>query len=163
MFAKHGIELAPVDDTMLMSFDLDAGRHGHGMDELAKLHFEHECLSFKVVCGTGKNQITFDKVPLDRATEYAAEDADITLRLWLRLKPRIAAENVARVYETVDKPLVRVVGCMEREGVKVDRDYLAELSKTFATAIASLEERVYEAACGPFQIGSTQQLGQVLY
>ncbi|WP_114227461.1 MULTISPECIES: DNA polymerase I [Sphingomonas] len=163
MFAKHGIEAGPVDDTMLMSFDLDAGRQGHGMDELAKLHFEHECLSFKAVCGTGKNQITFDKVPLDRATEYAAEDADITLRLWQRLKPRIAAENVARVYESVDKPLVRVVGCMEREGVKVDRDYLAELSKTFATEIASLEERVYEAACGPFQIGSTQQLGQVLY
>ena len=163
MFARQGIELAPVDDTMLMSFDLDAGRQGHGMDELAKLHFEHECLSFKTVCGTGKAQITFDKVPLDRATEYAAEDADITLRLWQRLKPRVAAENVARVYETVDKPLVRVVGCMEREGVKVDRDYLAELSKTFATEIASLEERVYEAACGPFQIGSTQQLGQVLY
>ncbi|URD60241.1 DNA polymerase I [Sphingomonas sp. KRR8] len=163
MFAKHGIELSPVDDTMLMSFDLDAGRSGHGMDELAKLHFEHECLSFKAVCGTGKNQITFDKVPLDRATEYAAEDADITLRLWQRLKPRIAAENVTRVYESVDKPLVRVVGCMEREGVKVDREYLAELSKTFATEIASLEERVYEAACGPFQIGSTQQLGQVLY
>ncbi|WP_205479792.1 DNA polymerase I [Sphingomonas arenae] len=165
IFFKHGISVAPLDDTMLMSFALDAGRGvgGHGLDELAKQHFEHECLSFKAVCGTGKNQITFDKVPLAQATEYAAEDADITLRLWQRLKPRIAVENVARVYETVDKPLVPVIACMERHGVKVDRDYLAQLSRDFATEIASLEERVYEAACGPFQIGSTQQLGQVLY
>ncbi|HET9811121.1 MAG TPA: DNA polymerase I [Sphingomicrobium sp.] len=163
MFDKAGIEVAPVDDTMILSFDLDAGLHGHGLDELAKLHFEHECIPFKAVCGTGKSQITFDKVPLDRATEYAAEDADITLRLWLRLKPRIARDNVARVYERVDKPLVAVIGRMERRGVKVDRDYLARLSREFADEIARLEERIYEAACGPFTIGSPQQLGQVLY
>ena len=163
MLAKHGIEMAPVDDTMIMSFDLDAGRFGHGMDELAKLHFSHECLPFKALCGVGKNQITFDKVPLPQATEYAAEDADITLRLWHRLKPRIAAEGAARVYEMVDRPLVDVVARMERRGVQVDRAYLAELSKTFAEEIASLETRVYEAACGPFTIGSPQQLGQVLY
>jgi DNA polymerase-1 len=165
IFYKHGITVAPLDDTMLMSFALDAGRGvgGHGMDELARQHFEHECLPFKSVCGTGKNQITFDKVPLPQATEYAAEDADVTLRLWHRLKPRLAAENVTRVYELVDKPLVPVIACMERHGVKVDRDYLAKLSSDFAAEIASLEEQVYEAACGPFQIGSTQQLGQVLY
>jgi DNA polymerase-1 len=165
IFFKHGISVAPIDDTMLMSFALDAGRgvSGHGMDELAKQHFEHECLPFKSVCGTGKSQITFDKVPLPQATEYAAEDADITLRLWQRLKPRLAAENVTRVYELVDKPLVPVIACMERHGVKVDRDYLAQLSRDFAAEIASLEERVFEAAQGPFQIGSTQQLGQVLY
>ena len=163
MLAKHGIEMAPVDDTMIMSFDLDAGHFGHGMDELAKLHFSHECLPFKALCGVGKNQITFDKVPLPQATEYAAEDADITLRLWHRLKPRIAAEGAARVYEMVDRPLVDVVARMERRGVQVDRAYLAELSKTFAEEIASLETRVYEAACGPFTIGSPQQLGQVLY
>ena len=92
MFDKHGIAVAPVDDTMLLSYDLDAGRHNHGLDDLAKLHFDHECVSFKSVCGVGAKQITFDKVPLPQATEYAAEDADITLRMWRRLKPRVAAE-----------------------------------------------------------------------
>jgi DNA polymerase-1 len=163
MFAKAGIEVAPYDDTLVMSFDLDAGRSGHGMDELAKTHFEHECLTFKSLCGVGKNQITFDKVPLDLATEYAAEDADITLRMWQRLKPRMAVEGVARVYEMVDRPLVATIARMEQRGVKVDRDYLAKLSGTFATEIAKLEEQVYEAAEGPFTIGSPQQLGAVLY
>jgi DNA polymerase-1 len=102
-------------------------------------------------------------VPLGPATEYAAEDADITLRLWLRLKPRLAAEGVGRVYERVDRPLVPVISRMERRGVTVDRDYLAKLSGEFGEEIARLEERVYEAACGPFTIGSPQQLGEVLY
>jgi DNA polymerase-1 len=164
MFDKAGIDVAPVDDTMVMSFDLDAGRSfGHGLDELAKLHFDHECISFKQVCGSGKSQITFDKVPLPQATEYAAEDADIALRLWLRLKPRLAQENVSRVYDRVDKPLVPVIGRMERRGIKVDRDYLAKLSRDFSDEIAKLEERIYESACGPFTIGSPQQLGEVLY
>jgi len=163
MFAKAGIEVAPYDDTLVMSFDLDAGRSGHGMDELAKTHFEHECIAFKSLCGVGRNQITFDKVPIDAATEYAAEDADITLRLWQRLKPRMATEGVTRVYEMVDRPLVATIARMEQRGVKVDRDYLAKLSGTFATEIAKLEEQVYEAAQGPFTIGSPQQLGLVLY
>ncbi|WP_118858069.1 DNA polymerase I [Sphingomonas mesophila] len=163
MFAKAGIRLGPYDDTLVMSFDLDAGRSGHGLDELAKTWFEHECIAFKSVCGTGQKQITFDKVPLPQATEYAAEDADICLRLWQRLKPRLAAEGTTQVYETVDRPLVATIGGMEREGVKVDRDYLAQLSKTFSEEIARLEEQVYEAACGPFTIGSPQQLGQVLF
>ena len=93
MFDKEGIAVAPVDDTMLLSFDFDAGRHNHGLDELAKLHFDHECIAFKSVCGVGAKQITFDKVPLPQATEYAAEDADITLRMWQRLKPRVAARR----------------------------------------------------------------------
>jgi DNA polymerase-1 len=165
MFDKAGIDVAPVDDTMVMSFDLDAGRHGfvHNLGELARLHFDHECISFKQLCGTGAKQVTFDKVPLGPATEYAAEDADIALRLWLRLKPRIAGENVARVYERIDKPLVPVIGRMERRGVKVDRDYLAKLSAEFSRDIQSLEEQVYAAAGGPFTIGSPQQLGKVLY
>ena len=163
MFAKAGIIVAPYDDTLVMSFDLDAGRSGHGMDELAKTHFEHECISFKSVCGVGKSQITFDKVPLDIATEYAAEDADITLRLWQRLKPRVAAEGVSRVYEMVDRPLVATIARMEQRGIQVDRAYLAKLSGTFATEIAKLEEQVYAAAEGPFTIGSPQQLGAVLY
>ena len=163
MFAKAGIDVAPYDDTLVMSFDLDAGRSNHGLDELADIHFDHECISFKSVCGTGAKQISFDKVPLDAATEYAAEDADICLRLWQRLKPRLAAESSTRVYEMVDRPLVATVGRMERRGVKVDRDYLAQLSRTFATGIAELEQKVYEAADGPFTIGSPQQLGAVLY
>jgi DNA polymerase-1 len=163
MFAKAGIEVAPYDDTLVMSFDLDAGRSNHGLDELADIHFDHECISFKSVCGTGAKQISFDKVPLDAATEYAAEDADICLRLWQRLKPRLAAEGSTRVYEMVDRPLVATVGRMERRGVKVDRDYLAQLSRTFAAGIAELEQKVYEAADGPFTIGSPQQLGAVLY
>ena len=164
MFHKAGIDVAPMDDTMVMSFDLDAGRSfGHGLEELAKLHFNHECITFKQVCGTGQKQITFDKVTLGPATEYAAEDADLALRLWLRLKPRIAQENVARVYERVDKPLVSVLGRMERRGIKVDRDYLARLSAEFGSDILGLEEKIYEAACGPFTIGSPQQLGEVLY
>ena len=164
MFHKAGIDTAPVDDTMVISFDLDAGRSfGHGLEELAKIHFDHECIPFKQLCGTGAKQITFDKVPLGPATEYAGEDADIALRLWLRLKPRLAAENAARVYERVDKPLVSVIGRMERRGIKVDRDYLARLSSEFSRDIQALEEKIYAAACGPFTIGSPQQLGEVLY
>lgn len=164
MFDKAGIDVAPIDDTMVMSFDLDAGKSfGHGLDELAKAHFDHECIPFKQLCGSGAKQISFDKVALGPATEYAGEDADIALRLWLRLKPRIAQENAARVYERVDKPLVPVIARMERRGIKVDRDYLARLSAEFGRDIQSLEERIYEAACGPFTIGSPQQLGQVLY
>ena len=127
---------------MVMSFDLDAGKSfGHGLDELAKAHFDHECMTYKSLCGTGAKQITFDKVPLGPATEYAGEDADITLRLWLRLQPRLAEENVARVYERVDKPLVPVISRMERRGIKVDRDYLARLSAEFGRDIQSLEEK----------------------
>ncbi len=163
MFAKAGIEIAPYDDTLVMSFDLDAGRSGHGLDELAKTHFEHECISFKSVCGTGQKQISFDQVPLDAATEYAAEDADICLRLWQRLKPRMTVEGLTGVYQMVDRPLVATVGRMERRGIKVDRDYLAKLSGTFAVEIAKLEGQVYEAAEGPFTIGSPQQLGAVLF
>ena len=164
MFHKAGIDVGPVDDTMVISFDLDAGRSfGHGLEELAKLHFDHQCIPFKQLCGIGQKQITFDKVALGPATEYAGEDADICLRLWLRLQPRLAQENVARVYERVDKPLVGVIGRMERRGIKVDRDYLARLSAEFSRDIQSLEEKIYEAACGPFTIGSPQQLGDVLY
>jgi DNA polymerase-1 len=163
IFAKAGITVAPYDDTLVMSFDLDAGRSGHGLDELAKTHFEHECIAFKTICGVGRKQITFDKVPLDVATEYAAEDADITLRLWQRLKPRMGVEGVARVYEMVDRPLVATIARMEQRGIKVDCDYLAKLSGTFATEIAKLEEQVFEAAEGPFTIGSPQQLGLVLF
>ena len=163
MFRREGIDLTPYDDTMLLSYDLDAGLGGHGMDDLAKRHLDHACIEFKAVCGTGKNQVSFDKVALDRATEYAAEDADVTLRLWRRLKPRLAREGATRVYELVDRPLVPVVAEMERAGVLVDRGALARLSAEFGQDIQRLEAEVHAAAGGPFTIGSPKQLGDVLF
>jgi DNA polymerase-1 len=163
MFRRSGIDVTPYDDTMLLSYDLDAGLGGHGMDDLAKRHLDHTCIAFKDVCGTGKNQVTFDKVPLDRATEYAAEDADVTLRLWQRLKPRLAPEAATRVYELVDRPLVPVVAEMERAGILVDRQQLHRLSTEFGEEILRLEGVIHEAAGGPFTIGSPKQLGEVLF
>ncbi|WP_294392472.1 DNA polymerase I [uncultured Sphingomonas sp.] len=163
MFRRAGIDVAPYDDTMILSYDLDAGLGGHGMDDLAKRHLDHACIAFKDVCGTGKNQISFDRVPLDRATEYAAEDADVTLRLWKRLKPRLAQEAATRVYELVDRPLVPVVAEMERAGILVDREELHRLSTQFGDEIVRLEAAVHDAAGGPFTIGSPKQLGEVLF
>jgi DNA polymerase-1 len=164
VFAVRGIEVAPLDDTLVMSFNLDAGGlNSHAMDDLAKKHLDHDCLTFKEVCGSGAKAISFDKVPLDRATEYAAEDADVTLRLWKRFRTRLPHERVVRVYETVDRPLVGVVARMEREGVLVDRDELASLSKEFQAQIAALEERICGEAGCTFTIGSPQQLGEVLF
>ena len=163
MFRRSGIDVCPYDDTMILSFDLDAGKHGHGMDELCELHVGHCPIAFKDVCGTGKSQISFDKVDLARATEYAAEDADITLRLWQKLKPRLAREAATRVYELVDRPLVPVVAEMERAGIRVDREELARLSAEFAAQITVLEGEIHALAGGPFTIGSPKQLGDVLF
>ena len=162
---RHGIEIAPYDDTIVMSFDLDAGQSlaGHGMDEAAKTHLNHTCISFKEVVGTGKSQISFAEVPLPRATEYAAEDADVTLRLWKRFKTRIANEGANRVYELVDRPLVGVIAGMEHQGIKVDREHLSRLSAEFTAGIAALETEIHEIAGQPFAIGSTQQLGAILF
>ena len=160
---RSGISVAPIDDTMVMSFDLDAGKHNHGMDELALLHFGHRCIAFKDVCGTGKSQISFNQVQMKEATRYAAEDADVTLRLWHWLKPRLSAEKVTRVYERVDRPLVPVLAQMEREGIKVDRQELARMSADFATGIASLEIEIHALAGQPFAVGSPKQLGEILF
>ncbi|HEX8262377.1 MAG TPA: DNA polymerase, partial [Allosphingosinicella sp.] len=164
VFDRRGIKVAPVDDSLVMSFDLDAGGlNSHSMDDLAKKHLDHECIAYKDVCGSGQKQIKFNQVPLDRATEYAAEDADVTLRLWTRFKNRLPHERVQRVYELVDRPLVPVVARMEREGVKVDREELNKLSQEFQTQIAALEERICGEAGCQFTIGSPQQLGEVLF
>ena len=162
---RHGVEIAPYDDTIVMSFDLDAGQSlaGHGMDEAARVHLNHQCISFKEVVGTGKSQISFAEVPLPRATEYAAEDADVTLRLWKRFKTRVANEGASRVYELVDRPLVGVIARMEHRGIKVDRDALSKLSAEFTAGIAALESEIHEIAGQPFAIGSTQQLGAILF
>ncbi len=160
---RAGVDVTPYDDTMLLSYALDAGKNGHGMDELCNLHLSHCPIPFKDVCGTGKSQITFDKAPLDRATCYAAEDADVTLRLWRRLKPRLAREGATRVYEMVDRPLVPVVTEMERAGIRVDREELARLSADYAREILRLEGEIHAVAGRPFTIGSPKQLGEVLF
>ena len=169
VMARYGIAVAPLDDTMVMSFDLDAGRGedgiggGHGMDELAARHLGHTTLAFKDVCGTGKKAIPFGEVPLDRATEYAGEDADVTWRLHALLRSRLSSEGATRVYERVDRPLVPVVAQMERHGIKVDRERLASLSATFAAEIAKLEGEIHTLAGQEFTIGSPKQLGEILF
>ncbi|MEO1487933.1 MAG: DNA polymerase I [Pseudomonadota bacterium] len=168
VLARCGIDVHPIDDTMVISFDLDAGRGegmggGHGMDELSQRHLMHTPLAFKDVCGTGKKAIPFNEVPLDRATEYAAEDADVTLRLYQMLKPRLSAEGGTRIYERVDRPLIGVVAGMEREGIKVDRARLAKLSEEFATETAKLEGEIHAIAGQEFAVGSPKQLGEILF
>ncbi len=163
------IDVAPIDDTMIISFDLDAGRSedgiggGHGMDELATRHLGHTTLAFKDICGTGKKAIPFGEVPLDRATAYAAEDAEVTWRLHALLKPRLATEGGTRVYQRVDRPLIPVVAQMERHGIKVDRQRLAKLSEDFATEIARIEGEIFQLTGEQFTIGSPKQLGDVLF
>jgi len=163
VLGERGIAVGPHDDTIVMSFDLDAGLHGHGMDELAATHLSHSCIAFKDVVGTGKTQRGFHEVDLASATRYAAEDADVTLRLWKRFKARLPAEGSTRVYEMVDRPLIPVIARMERQGVKVDRERLAALSAEFQGQIAELELKVHELAGGPFTVGSPKQLGDVLF
>jgi len=160
-----GINVAPFDDTIVMSFDLEAGMGlgGHGMDEAAKVHLGHECISFKDVAGTGKKQISFAEVSLDKATEYAAEDAEVTYRLWQIFKPRLHQSGVTRVYELVDRPLVPVIAGMEWAGVKVSREYLSRLSGEFGEGLASLETEIHEMAGQSFTIGSPKQLGEILF
>tara|TARA_R110001583_G_scaffold96819_4_gene241486 strand:- start:6513 stop:9353 length:2841 start_codon:yes stop_codon:yes gene_type:complete len=163
IFARYGIDVAPIDDTMVLSYVLDGTSHGHGMDELADLHLDYKTIKFADVAGSGKKQITFDQVPLDKALDYAAEDADITLRLHRLLKPRIAQEHMASVYETLDRPLVPVLAKMEGIGVKVDADILRHLSSDFATRMAVLEKTIHEMAGEPFNLGSPKQLGEILF
>ncbi len=160
---RFGIHITPLDDTMLMSYALDAGKGGNGMDELAGRHLGHTCIKFKDVAGSGKSQITFDKVPVDKATEYAAEDADVTLRLWQILKPRLAAESMTTVYETLERPLVTVLTQMEHHGVKVERQVLSRLSGEFAQTMESLETEIHNLAEEKFNIASPKQLGEILF
>ncbi|PCI46751.1 MAG: DNA polymerase I [Alphaproteobacteria bacterium] len=163
ILSKHGIHISPLDDTMLISYVLDAGVHHHGMDELAKLHLDHDCIPFKEICGTGKNKITFDKVPIDKATDYAAEDADITGRLHRLLKPRLADEGMTTVYETLDRPLAAVLAGMEKEGILVDRAMLHRLSNDFAERLGVLETEIHGLAGREFNIASPKQLGEILF
>jgi DNA polymerase-1 len=163
IFARVGIALGPIDDTMLLSYVLDAGMHGHGMDELARLHLDYETIKFSQVVGSGKARVTFDYVPLDKALNYAAEDADITWRLHRALKPRLLATQLVTVYETMERPLVPILTEMERAGIKVDGDTLRRQSNDFAQRAKELELEIHDLAGRSFTIGSPKQLGEILF
>jgi DNA polymerase-1 len=163
VLSRYGIKVGPIEDTMLISYVLEAGLHGHGMDELAKLWLNHEPISFKQVAGAGKAQKSFKHVPLDPATCYAAEDADVTLRLWLTLKPRLAREGLLTVYETLERPMPAVLARMECEGVRIDPDTLRRLSQDFSVRMVELEAKAHGLAGRPFNLGSPKQIGDVLF
>jgi DNA polymerase-1 len=163
VMARHSIEIAPIDDTMLMSYVLDAGRGAHGMDPMAEQFLGHHTVRYGEVAGTGKRHIGFANVEIDKATEYAAEDADVTLRLWKVLKPRLVAEHMVTVYETLERPLVAVLARMERRGISIDRQVLSRLSGDFAQRAMGLEEEIRQLAGEPLNPGSPKQLGDILF
>lgn len=163
VFAQCGIQLRSIDDTMLISYVLDAGRSPHGMDPLSERWLGHTPISFGEVAGTGKNQVSFDQVSIEKATEYAAEDADVTLRLWLALKPRLAAERMSAVYETLERPMVNVLSRMEQRGITIDRQVLSRLSGDFAQTAARLESEIRDLAGEPVNPGSPKQLGDIMF
>jgi DNA polymerase-1 len=163
VLSRYGIEVAPIDDTMLISYVLEAGLHHHGMDELSALWLNHKPIPFKQVAGAGKTQKSFKHVALAPATAYAAEDADVTLRLHRLLRPRLAREHLLNVYETLERPMPPVLARMECEGVKVDPDRLRQLSQDFSMRMAELEARAQELAGRPFNLGSPRQIGDVLF
>ncbi|PPR64543.1 MAG: DNA polymerase I [Alphaproteobacteria bacterium MarineAlpha4_Bin2] len=163
VLSHYGVGIYPIDDTMLLSFVLDGGRNGHGMDTLAESHLNMATVKYKDVVGSGKKQVTFDYVSLEAARDYAAEDADVTLRLHQTLKPRLVQERMATVYETIERPLVPVVAAMEKEGIGVDPEKLRALSRDFTQRLAGLEAEVHELAGEEFNIGSPKQLGGILF
>ncbi len=163
IFARLDIDVAPIDDTMLMSYAMNAGKHNHGMDTLSDRYLGHTPIPIKPLLGTGKSAITFDRVPVDEAVKYAAEDADITLRLWQQFKPQLHVNKVTTVYETMERPLVPVLAQMERNGIKVDRDTLSRMSNAFAQKMAGLEAEIQDMAGRPFNVGSPKQLGEILF
>jgi DNA polymerase-1 len=163
IFALLGIEVAPIDDTMLMSGAMNAGLHNHGMDELSERYLGHLPIPIKSLLGSGKAAVTFDRVPVPDAVRYAAEDADVTLRLWEAFRPQLHRARVTTVYETLERPLVAVLARMEMAGIKVDRDTLSRMSNAFAQKMAGLEAEIQEMAGRPFNVGSPKQLGEVLF
>lgn len=163
VLGQQGLAVDPIDDSMVVSYVLDSVRHGHGMDELAKRHLNHDTIKYEDVCGSGKSQITFERVALDRALAYAAEDADITLRLYQLLKPRLREQGLLAVHETLERPLIPVLALMEKNGIMVDAAHLKALSVDFAKRMAELEEAIHRLAGRPFNVASPKQLGEVLF
>ena len=163
VFQRYGVEIGPVDDTMLISFVLDAGRNNHGMDELAERHLGQKTIKFSDVAGSGAKQVSFDKVPLDKARDYAAEDADVTMQLWAHLKPRLVPEHMTTMYETIERPLIPVLLDMETAGIKVDATKLKGLSTDFEKRLGELEGEIHKIAGREFNVGSPKQLGEILF
>jgi len=163
VLSRYDVAVSPVDDTMVLSYVLESGLHGHGMDELARLHLGQETIKFKDVAGSGKAQVTFDHVELDKALDYAAEDADVTMKLFKMLKPRLATGHMVTVYETLERALIPVLVKMERQGIKVDATELKRLSDDFAKRLGDLEVEIHELAGEAFNIGSPKQLGEILF
>ena len=163
IFARVGVDITPIDDTMLMSYAMNAGLHNHGMDGLSERYLNHKPIEIKSLLGTGKSAITFDRVPIEDAVKYAAEDADITLRLWQLFKPQLHQKRVTTVYETLERPLVPVLAQMERTGIKVDRDTLSRMSNAFSQKMAGLEAELYELAGREFNVQSPAQVGGILF
>ena len=163
IFARNDISVAPIDDTMLISYALNGGLHRHGMDTLSERYLNHTPIPIKTLLGAGKSAITFDRVPIDEAAPYAAEDADVTLRLWKLLKPRLSSERLTTVYETMERPLIPVLAKMEMTGIKVDRDHLSRMSNNFAQKMAGLEDEIHTLAGSNFNVGSPKQLGEILF
>jgi DNA polymerase I len=163
MFAQGGISLRNCDDAQLMSYALDAGRNAHGLDTLAELWLGHATLTHGELIGSGKNKLSFDQVAIDRATAYSAEHADVILRLWRVLKPRLVAERMTAVYETLERPLVSVLARMERRGISIDRQVLSRLSGDFAQTAARVEAELQELAGEPINVGSPKQIGDILF
>jgi len=163
VFLRHGVRIAPIDDTMLLSFVLDGGKNGHGMDELAELHLGVATIKFSDVAGSGVKQMSFDRVPIDKARDYAAEDADVTMQLWLTLKPRAADERMTTMYERIERPLIPVLVDMERAGIKVDATELKRLSADFERRMAEYEAEAHKLAGKSFNVNSPKQLGEILF
>ncbi|MDS9468545.1 DNA polymerase I [Paracoccus sp. MBLB3053] len=163
ILARLGIRMASVEDTMLMSYSLNAGSHNHGMDELAELYLGHKCVPIKDLIGSGKSQINFAQVPIDKAAEYAAEDAEVTWRLWHRFRPELSREHVATSYELLERPMINVLAQMEMTGIRVDVGHLQRMSSAFAQKMAALEEEIHALAGGSFNVGSPKQLGEILF
>jgi DNA polymerase I len=163
IFARQGINVTPIDDTMLMSYAMHAGLHMHGMNALSEEYLGHAPISIKTLLGSGKSQVTFDRVPIDVAVKYAAEDADVTLRLWKTFKPQLHQAKVTTVYETLERPLVSVLAAMEMAGIQVDRDTLSRMSNAFAQKMAGLEDEIHTLAGEKFNVGSPKQLGEILF
>ncbi len=158
-----GVAVAPVDDTMCLSYVMEGGLHGHGLDELSHLHLDHTNIKYEEVCGKGKTQIPFAEVPLEKALNYAAEDADMTLRLHRLLKPELPKVGMATVYETLERPLIPVLSGMENAGIKVDPAILREMSADFAKRLEEQAVEIHKLAGSEFNIGSPKQLGDILF
>ena len=163
IFENNGIKLNPIEDTMLLSYTLDAGNNRHNMDTLSELHLGHKTISYKEVVGTGKKQLNFSEVDLKTATKYAAEDADITLRLYEILSERVLKEKLEKVYEVFEKPMIKILSKLETNGVKVDDNHLKKLSKKFEDRLIKIEKDIYKVSGKKFNIGSPKQLGEIIY